>query len=564
MRVDFPNLSIRPQEVLECANVGELLALVESLGAAMVEAAAEEEPEQSKSIAKSFANVIWFAPGQYYTTCKWLYECPGLLDPSTFRRAAAQLIARHEALQSTVCDGHSGIDILRFMRDSIPTFMVLAQALEQRSAGDGVAQPLSQAILHRTAKALHGASGWSFAGSWPKVVPEPLDDHFFAERIRVIRCGRWSDVCNAAQTLRNDFMDNVGPPCLIGLYLLEPRPVSPMARDEEEDDEDAGVEVSYPRSFVHFVVSHAYSDGFCSVPLIQDFCALYSQLQGAGSTLAPLRCGAAFQTLEERFLATLHGQAAWAAPDQISLRATCFDGPSHPRWQPYVYCHEVLLERGAVQMARFCAKKYGVPVDVILLGLVLVAMQRASKKTKKPGKPEPQGPFHLTFYVPMRDGTNNDAMVGLFADWRDMSVAWAPTATVLGFCIDLAESIRHRRWTLFDPVCNSDRILVNILPLDEQERGAQKFRQTRLHEYGNRRLELGGKRRWFQGHHRPARITLEQESLDAWWVNLDLNLSYYSTTWCRCFARELRQAFVDIGEGPLRAVFAGTPSDGAA
>merc|ERR1712232_917747 len=68
-----------------------------------------------------------------------------------------------------------------------------------------------------------------------------------------------------------------------------------------------------PTSFIQFVVSHAYSDGYCSVPLIHDFSTLYARVEalrkrvdvdGAATTLAPLRHGATFEDLQERFFAT--------------------------------------------------------------------------------------------------------------------------------------------------------------------------------------------------------------------------------------------------------------------
>merc|ERR1712190_36275 len=103
-------------------------------------------------------------------------------------------------------------------------------------------------------------------------------------------------------------------------------------------------------------------------------------------------------------------------------------------------------------------------------------------------------------------------MVGLFSDWRDCTVPCAANTTVLGLCLTIADIIRHRRWKVFDPIQNSEHILVNILPLDEQTRGAAGFRQTREHEYGGKRHGPGRERRADRCHGRPMRLTLEQES----------------------------------------------------
>jgi hypothetical protein len=95
---------------------------------------------------------------------------------------------------------------------------------------------------------------------------------------------------------------------------------------------------------------------------------------------------------------------------------------------------------------------------------------------------------------------------------------------------------------------------VNILPLDEQPRGQQGFRQTRAHEYGGRRFSAPRERKSWRGPHRPMRVTLEQESPEAWWLSLDINASRYSTTWCRGFVTELRRSIEELAQVPLTPV----------
>ncbi|CAK9021697.1 unnamed protein product [Durusdinium trenchii] len=160
----------------------------------------------------------------------------------------------------------------------------------------------------------------------------------------------------------------------------------------------------------------------------------------------------------------------------------------------------------------------------------------------------------LTLYAPMRDGDLNDAMVGLFSDWRDLNVPCSSHVSLLGFCLDLAELIRHRRWTVFNPINNAHNILVNILPLDEQARGEQQFIQTRKHEYGGRRGSAPDRRRAYKAPHRPMRITLEQEAPDAWWISLDLNADCYPTEWCRGFVSSLADTIQDLKSRPMLAV----------
>lgn len=247
------------------------------------------------------------------------------------------------------------------------------------------------------------------------------------------------------------------------------------------------------------------------------------------------------------------------------MRSCTLDSTAPTKWTPWVYNHEVLVEADAVSHLRRCGKTYKIPFDVVLLGVVLAASFRASwlqqrtrhfykggtdeefeRKTQKMTMP-------LTFYAPMRDGDLNDTMVGLFSDWRDLTVPCSSLVGLLGFCLDLADLIRHRRWTVFDPVNNAQNILVNILPLDEEVRGEQ-FLQTRAHEYGGRRGSPNDRRRCYKAAHRPMRLTLEQEAPDAWWISLDLNADHYPTAWCRAFAKSLTQTIKDLKSRPMLPV----------
>ncbi|CAE7716658.1 unnamed protein product, partial [Symbiodinium pilosum] len=265
--------------------------------------------------------------------------------------------------------------------------------------------------------------------------------------------------------------------------------------------------------------------------------------------------------LESRLFAAVDLEPSFSHPEQLSLRAGIFD--ETPKRQPWVYDHEVLLEGAAVEALHRNAKSYGIPFDVVLLSMVLAASFKATwaqeklRSFYKGVKPEDfeasktELSLPLTLYAPMRDGNMNDAMVGLFSDWRDLTVACSSLVSLLGFCLEVADLIRFRRWKMFDPVHNSNNILVNILPLDEQARGGQHFQQTRAHEYGGLRRSQPDRRRAYKAAHRPMRITLEQEAPDAWWINLNINESNFSTAWCRSFVKNLEQCLQDLQYQPL-------------
>eukprot|EP00929_Paragymnodinium_shiwhaense_P071276 TRINITY_DN36247_c0_g1_i1.p1 TRINITY_DN36247_c0_g1~~TRINITY_DN36247_c0_g1_i1.p1 ORF type:complete len:696 (+),score=122.33 TRINITY_DN36247_c0_g1_i1:287-2374(+) len=577
LRLASPGLSLRAQDVFKCSDVGELLGFVESQGKL---AASKEDAKPSACKTKEDEGkpcAVWFATGQYHATCKWLYGSRGSMDEDCFRIAAARLIERHEALRAEFVDGElTGMDLLGYLKNAACVQKAFWPAAMKGLAELRIPSAAKKAVTG-IARAAMKTSAWALKGSWPKARARRITQQFLDERVHVVYCCSWAEVEEASNWLRRKFQVGVGPPVHIGLFILDDwsyRPPPEMQTQTSVESHSWGS----PTSFVQFVCSHAFTDGYSGVPLIQDFSTFYSEAltkkKGirngkTQSQMVPLPLGEAFKTLEERFFASLDIQPEWSHPAQMSLRACCFDGPweVNKKWTPWVYTHEVALEAGAVAVLRSCAQRYGLPVDVVLLSLVCAATFRAQDgheldKGRRDGRsrrydadaPKTRS-LPLTLYAPCRDGDLNDAMIGLFSDWRDISVPCAPNATVLGMCLEMADTLRHRRWQVFDPIQNSERMLVNILPMDEQTRGgALGFRQTRYHEYGSRLHNLPGERRARRYHCRPARITLEQESMDVWWIVMDLNADHFSTGWCRWFVKEIKQMMLELHDRPFSPI----------
>ncbi|CAJ1399815.1 unnamed protein product [Effrenium voratum] len=335
LRLAVPGLRLRPQDVFQCDTLGELLTLVEGCPLD----AADDLPAPSYGPGESRA--VWFTPGQVNNTCKWLYGCKGLLDEGCFRRACARLLGRHEGLRAEL--GPVGMEMLRFLRDVPALHAPLWPQLEPRARKLGLARPL------RACKEL---CAWGLKHSWPRSHPRPVTRQFLEERVLVVRCKSWRDLELAYSRLREEWRS----PVAIALFLLERgREEKSMSTWERPEDWRG------PTSFLQFIVSHAWSDGFCGVPLVQDFSALYVQEEAAAgkgsgvcqASLLPLPNGAAFQALESRLFAALDCQPGWSHPDQMSLRSAIFD--ETPKWTPWVYNHEVLLEASAVAGLRSCA-----------------------------------------------------------------------------------------------------------------------------------------------------------------------------------------------------------------
>merc|ERR1712190_13915 len=150
------------------------------------------------------------------------------------------------------------------------------------------------------------------------------------------------------------------------------------------------------------------------------------------------------------------------------------------------YNHLIEFGPGTISALRRRSKDYAIPLDIALLGCLCVAMFRtgvSNELGKLTGKLDGAQLLTMSLYAPMRDSVMNENMVGLFSDWRDVSLAApAPSTarggvTVLGMVLELTGLIRNRQWEKFDALQNAERILVNILALDERPRGACGFQQ---------------------------------------------------------------------------------------
>jgi len=270
--------------------------------------------------------------------------------------------------------------------------------------------------------------------------------------------------------------------------------------------------------------------------------------------------------LQERLFDTLDLRPLDVAPEQSTLRITDFY-LTEPEDEPNQYNHQVLFETCTLLALRKCAVSYGVPLEVLLLSAVAGALFRAGvsdsngrltgalqcDRTSEELSNRLQL-LTLLLYAPMRDGVANETMVGLFSDWREVSLAAdgnAGNISVVGLAVHLASLIRSRRWIKGCPLQNLERILVNIVALDERPHGARSLQQTRFHEYKDGPWRNQKKRNWRRGSLRPMRLTLEQYELNCWWLSMDLCDLQFSPAWCRRFICSLERTVRDLIYAPL-------------
>lgn len=203
------------------------------------------------------------------------------------------------------------------------------------------------------------------------------------------------------------------------------------------------------------------------------------------------------------------------------------------------YQHNIIFDEFACFRLRKLQDEVGVPVDLMLFSLIMIAIVRAQRAG---GAEVPS--LHATLYSPIRDAPGEADMVGLFSDWRTYSFCFPAGITLLGTVLQIREKFRRRDFELFNPFTRPEDILFNFLHIDAQPRHC--LRQYRDWEFRKPRARGYDMQRPFQ----PMSFTVEGEE-ERWWVGMKFDYKLHPPWWCRRFHRRMLAAFLELMEKPL-------------
>jgi len=206
-------------------------------------------------------------------------------------------------------------------------------------------------------------------------------------------------------------------------------------------------------SFMSVTMFHCFSDGNSVLPLAHDLFALYDAARlGEPCTLPPVSEPFAFQVLEQRVEDALLNRKT---PGRASLRGGVY------YYFGLGYCHWFGLERDIIGLLIRVAEHHRISLEIVLLGLVVCGIAHADDS--------PQ--VDMTLYAPMRDGAAEPTMIGLFSDWRDVIFSVdKDLSSILSVLLHIDYTIQHRKWTPFHALRKPERSIVNIQPVDAEER----------------------------------------------------------------------------------------------
>eukprot|EP00746_Dinoflagellata_sp_MGD_P163291 gnl/MRDRNA2_/MRDRNA2_91255_c0_seq1.p1 gnl/MRDRNA2_/MRDRNA2_91255_c0~~gnl/MRDRNA2_/MRDRNA2_91255_c0_seq1.p1 ORF type:complete len:210 (+),score=32.42 gnl/MRDRNA2_/MRDRNA2_91255_c0_seq1:38-631(+) len=169
-----------------------------------------------------------------------------------------------------------------------------------------------------------------------------------------------------------------------------------------------------------------------------------------------------------------------------------------------------------------------------------------------------------TLYTPMRDGPTHGMMVGLFSDWRDLSVSIDfEYATTLGTIMQIAHKIQHRQWTMFNCLKKPERTFCNIQPLDFEKRaGFMNLGENMWRDGDQIEKPLKAARdNKLERVHQPAGFVIEQQDDSTWWVLISVGYDDHPSWWMRRFLFGFREALHDFLVNPVALVHRPLPHD---
>jgi len=229
-----------------------------------------------------------------------------------------------------------------------------------------------------------------------------------------------------------------------------------------------------------------------------------------------------------------------------SLRGSIF------KFQGRGYGHDLGLEPGVIRAITKVASHYRVPLDVAMLGLVICAMARADRTEI----------LEYTLYAPMRDGVAEAMAVGLFSDWRDISISIDyKLATTLGTILQLCHKIQHRQWSVFNALRKPERHVVNIQPLDFEKKSGFVHLGENLWHGGDQLRKVKQREKVMEWVRQPATIVIEQQDEETWWILLNVAWEQRPATWMRQFLYAFRDSLRSFLLEPLALVHQPIPRD---
>jgi len=152
--------------------------------------------------------------------------------------------------------------------------------------------------------------------------------------------------------------------------------------------------------------------------------------------------------------------------------------------------------------------------------------------------------------------------VGLFSDWRDVSVTFdMDLSTILGTLLQVSHTVQQRRWTPFNALRKGERTVVNIQPLDFQQRAGFTNLGENMWRDGDQLGKPEKRGQQMEWAKQPANFVIEQQDEGTWWILVSAADELRPTPWMRRFVFAFKEAMHAFLFDPLDLVHKPLPDD---
>jgi len=584
---DDLGIVVSAANVLQCTTARELCDLVAE--------APREQAQSSTAPVETEDNKlyrIWFSPGQFQLMGSWCLRKEGKIDYDKLVQAAEMLINRHEALRVRKA---FPTRVLSFVLDTAVLFQLSAPIypwLRVLAPWFKAAWPVCEVV--RNYKELypdnlvHRESSWRCQVDLERGMRERRFAKWNGENIEISLVelnmhleGTWVSNDKHVVVLfpchkesnrlvfagygwigklytHCDVQWRKSPDGCPALYVLmsveEDKPLLWVRVDRENKliIYTPGYRKAHRKPFyritseksvstvstIHMRLNHAFGDAMSYYPLVHDLLTFYRSLvEGKKAKLTDP--GPTMLKLQNRLFEAfdLAGGGVTEDRSRYSMRGSLF------KHRGTGYSYDFILKEDATRAMLWISRKYGIPPEVLLLGIVACGVARAGRTES----------CDFTMYAPCRDGHADQQGIGLFADWRDLTVNTPEDCTIIGVIWDVHEKIRRREWTIFNCARKPDRAYVNFQLNDSWKRGSRDGFQQ-LHEdswkHGETEWKFDEERKDCHVMNQPMSFNIEQESEYAWWISCSLDYYQYRPAYCRRMLQTFRNAFYYLVHDP--------------
>ena len=502
IRVRIPIVSAR--DIMESPSCGDLIIRLTDDNL-KIDISRNEE----KNINDSNQFRIQFSPGQIGRVCRWMIKSRDGFDREKLGNALNLFVARHPLLRAEIVEPKP---FLSFMYDG----GVMVMNARRFFASPHPAAPMIMPWLDLITDCVYD--------SWLRTVvhpPDALPSHWDPV------LSKWSVTVNDYEDFRRKIMAHKRE--LEDSWYLRQIPIN------------ARIYTLNNCEYLLLSIKHSLSDGNSAFPLIDDLAKLYhedsSVLDMVPKNPDPL------PELEKRFRDGLY--QVIANPNRLSLRTNLFYSEEVEKIGGGYYRHYLCFEASMITvMRRLASDSFHIGFDSLLLSLLVMSLLVTDDIDTET----------ITLYSPLRDGPGESSFIGLFSDWRDMTVQTFPSASLVDVINDIAYRVRTRDWVPTVSPANPESLLLNWLAFDTTRRYKvwEPFHLDNITTKWNK-MDTRDYDPYATPSGRFRSMSLEQYDRNGqWWLRFDVATAKYPPEWMMRYTRNVNQIFNDMVNCPLK------------